>query len=163
MVKGAVAGSTSIGITLLIGSPMVLGYGLAYALVLGAFSYGVSLVLFVMALSKMGSSRTAALFAIGPFIGAAVSIPMLGEPLDWLMVPAAIMMALAVWIITGERHVHEHHHSPITHAHPHEHDDPHHRHHPGEANAGSHSHMHTHDETVHSHAHWPDSSHRHEH
>ena len=163
MVKGAVAGSVSIAITLLIGGQLVFGYGLVYALVLGAFSYGVSLVLFILALNRIGSSRTAALFATGPFIGAALSIPLLGEPLEWLMVPAAIMMALAVWIIIGERHVHEHHHSPITHAHPHQHDDPHHQHHPGVTNAGSHSHEHNHEETVHSHAHWPDGSHRHEH
>ena len=163
MAKGAVAGSASIGITLLIGSPMVFGYGLAYALILGAFSYGVSLVLFIIALSSMGSSRTAALFATGPFIGAALSIPLLGEPLEWLMLPSAVMMAIAVWIITKEKHVHEHRHSPVTHAHPHQHDDPHHQHHAGETIAGTHSHLHAHEETVHSHAHWPDTSHRHDH
>jgi drug/metabolite transporter (DMT)-like permease len=51
MAKGLVAGSASIGITLLIGSPIVIGSGLVYALILGAFSYGVSLVLFIMAIS----------------------------------------------------------------------------------------------------------------
>jgi drug/metabolite transporter (DMT)-like permease len=162
MLKGMVAGSVSIGITLLIGSPLVFGYGMLYALVLGALSYGVSLVLFIMALGRMGSSRTAALFAVGPFIGAAVSIPVLGEPLEWLMLPAGVMMAAAVWLITRERHAHLHRHSTVTHVHPHDHDDPHHRHHPGERE-GSHSHVHTHEETVHSHAHWPDTAHRHDH
>jgi drug/metabolite transporter (DMT)-like permease len=163
MAKGAVAGSASIGITLLIGSPIVIGYGMVYALVLGAFSYGISLVLFIMALSRMGSSRTAALFAVGPFIGAAASIPILGEPLEWIMLPAAVMMAIAVWLITGERHVHEHRHTAVKHVHPHDHDDPHHRHHPGENTPGGHSHAHSHEETVHSHAHWPDTTHRHDH
>ena len=163
MAKGLVAGSASIGITLLIGSPIVLGSGLVYALILGAFSYGVSLVLFIMALSKMGSARTAALYAIGPFIGAAVSIPILGEPLEWLMLPSAIMMGIAVWLITREKHVHEHRHPAVTHTHPHDHDDPHHQHHPGENITGSHSHIHTHEETVHSHTHWPDTAHRHDH
>ena len=163
MAKGLVAGSASIGITLLIGSPIVIGVDLVYALVLGAVSYGVSLVLFIMALSRMGSTRTAALFAIGPFIGAAVSIPLLGEPLEWLMLPAAVMMATAVWLITKERHVHPHRHPAVTHVHPHTHDDPHHQHHPGGNIVGSHSHPHTHEETVHSHAHWPDTMHRHEH
>jgi drug/metabolite transporter (DMT)-like permease len=163
MVKGMVAGSASIGITLLIGSPIVIGYGMVYALVLGAFSYGISLVLFIMALSRMGSSRTAALFAVGPFIGAAASIPILGEPLEWIMLPAAVMMAIAVWLITGERHIHEHRHTAVKHVHPHDHDDPHHRHHPGENTPGGHSHAHSHEETVHSHAHWPDTTHRHDH
>jgi drug/metabolite transporter (DMT)-like permease len=163
MVKGLVAGSASIGITVLVGSSFVLGNGLIYALVLGAFSYGASLVLFIMALSKMGSSRTAALFAVGPFIGAAVSIPVLGEPLQWIMIPATGMMAFAVWLITREKHVHEHRHSAVTHFHPHSHDDPHHQHHPGETVSGSHSHVHTHQEMVHSHSHWPDMSHRHDH
>ncbi len=163
MTKGAVAGSASIGITLLIGAPLVFGDSMLYALVLGAFSYGVSLVLFIVALSKMGSARTAALFAIGPFIGAALSIPLLGEPLGWLMLPSAIMMGFGVWLITRERHAHEHRHSAVTHAHPHDHDDPHHQHHPGETIAGTHSHIHTHEEMVHSHAHWPDTIHGHKH
>ena len=163
MMKGMVAGTSSIIITLLIGVPMVFGPGIGYALLLGAFSYGVSLVLFILALSKMGSSRTAALFAIGPFIGAAISIPLLGEPLEWLMLPASIMMAAAVWLITREKHSHEHRQTAITHAHPHEHADPHHQHHPHEEIVGSHSHLHAHEETVHSHAHWPDTSHQHDH
>jgi drug/metabolite transporter (DMT)-like permease len=163
MAKGAVAGSASIGITLLIGSQMVFGTGMLYALILGAFSYGASLVFFIVALSKMGSARTTALFAIGPFIGAAVSIPLLGEPIGWLMLPSAIMMAIAVWLITKEKHVHEHRHLAVTHAHPHDHDDPHHQHHPGDKIPGTHSHVHTHEETAHNHAHWPDTSHQHEH
>jgi len=163
MAKGAVAGSASIGITLLLGSPIVTGPGMVYALILGAFSYGVSLVLFIMALSKMGSARTAALFAIGPFIGAMASIPLLGETLEWSMAPAAVLMAFAVWLITREKHVHEHRHHAQTHSHPHDHDDPHHRHHTGVKTDGVHSHLHTHEETVHSHSHWPDTSHQHEH
>jgi hypothetical protein len=143
--------------------PLAFGPSIVYALLLGAFSYGVSLVLFILALSKMGSSRTAALFAIGPFIGAAVSIPLLGETLEWLMLPASIMMASAVWLIAREKHAHEHRHTTITHVHPHEHGDPHHQHHPDEEIAGSHSHLHTHEEMVHSHAHWPDTSHQHDH
>jgi drug/metabolite transporter (DMT)-like permease len=163
MTKGAVAGTASIAITLLVGAPMVFGTGAVYALVLGAFSYGASLVLFILGLSKLGSSRTAALFAVGPFIGAAASIPILGEPLEWLMLPSALMMGLAVWLITGERHAHSHRHPATTHAHPHGHDDPHHRHHSGNDAAGGHSHVHVHEETVHSHAHWPDTTHRHQH
>ena len=163
MIKGMVAGTSSIAITLLIGVPLAFGPSIVYALLLGAFSYGVSLVLFILALSKMGSSRTAALFAIGPFIGAAVSIPLLGETLEWLMLPASIMMASAVWLIAREKHAHEHRHTTITHVHPHEHGDPHHQHHPDEEIAGSHSHLHTHEEMVHSHAHWPDTSHQHDH
>jgi drug/metabolite transporter (DMT)-like permease len=163
MTKGAVAGTSSIAIAFVIGAPMVFGTGVLYALILGAFSYGASLVLFIMALSKMGSARTAALFAIGPFIGAAVSIPLLGERLEWMMFPAVAMMAAAVWLITREKHAHEHRHTEVTHAHPHGHDDPHHQHHPGELVAGSHSHLHTHEEMVHSHAHWPDTSHQHDH
>jgi hypothetical protein len=134
-----------------------------YALVLGAFSYGVSLVLFIVALSKMGSARTAALFAIGPFIGAAVSIPVLGEPLEWIMLPAAALMGIGVWVISMEKHAHEHRHVAMTHVHPHDHDDPHHQHHQGEIIRGTHSHSHSHEEQVHSHSHWPDTSHRHDH
>ncbi|HEY3420180.1 MAG TPA: EamA family transporter [Methanomassiliicoccales archaeon] len=163
MAKGAVAGSASIGITLLLGSQIVIGPEMVYALILGAFSYGASLVLFILALSKMGSARTAALFAVGPFIGALVSIPLLGESIQWLMLPSAVLMATAVWMITGEKHVHEHRHQAVIHSHPHDNDDPHHRHHPGETIEETHSHMHTHEETVHSHSHWPDTSHQHEH
>jgi drug/metabolite transporter (DMT)-like permease len=162
MLKGLVAGSASIVITIVLGSSLVLNISAMYAIVLGALCYGVSLVLFIKALKGMGSGRAGAFFAFGPFVGAAVSIAVLGEQVQWLMIPAAALMIVGVWALTTEKHEHEHRHTAVTHEHMHEHDDPHHRHVHDEV-TGRHTHLHTHVEQVHSHAHWPDTSHRHDH
>lgn len=49
------------------------------ALVLGVFSYGVSIVLDAYALRHIGAAREAAFFATAPFMGAIAAIPILGE------------------------------------------------------------------------------------
>lgn len=81
MLKGLVAGGVSLAAAALLGQLGSVGGEVLAALLLGALSYGVSLVLFILALEKLGSSRTGASFSFGPFVGAAVSIPCGGERL----------------------------------------------------------------------------------
>ena len=52
---------------------------LAPALLLGAVSYGASLLLDMYALRLLGAAREAAYFATAPFIGALLALPVLGE------------------------------------------------------------------------------------
>jgi drug/metabolite transporter (DMT)-like permease len=49
------------------------------ALLLGFLSYGVSLVLFVVALRYLGTARTGAYVSVAPFVGAAVSLGVFRE------------------------------------------------------------------------------------
>lgn len=162
-VKGLVAGSTSTALAWALGAGLGLTGTVAMALLLGALSYGASLVLFIRALEGLGAARTGTLFAVAPFVGALVSLVVLREWLGWTMVPAAAGMAAGVWLIAGERHHHGHVHAELVHDHMHRHDDGHHDHmHVGEILV-SHSHDHVHEPLVHVHAHWPDDHHRHGH
>jgi len=161
--KGLIGGTTSLTVALVLGMKIPLDFMLIAALILGAFSYGISLVFFIKALRHMGSSRTGAFFSLGPFFGALVSLLILRESVGWVMIPAAILMAGGVWIISGERHEHPHVHLTTEHSHSHKHDDLHHLHPHPEKTSEPHAHEHVHEEFVHSHAHWPDTGHRHEH
>jgi len=163
MVKGLVAGTFSLSLALALGSSLPAPRVIVYALVLGAISYGASIVFFVKALEGMGASRTGAFFALVPFVGAIASLMVLHERLGWIMLPAAALMAVGTAIIILERHSHPHVHEAITHTHEHSHDDMHHGHPHGPGGRGTHTHEHTHEAVEHEHAHRPDMHHRHQH
>ena len=160
--KGIIAGTTSLGLAVLLGMQIPLDATILYALILGSLSYGLSLVLFIKALEGLGSSRTGAFFSFGPFIGAIASILILGESITWLLLMATLLMIVGVWMLLTERHGHMHRHERTTHLHAHGFD-LHHQHAHQEQQKGSHSHEHTHEEIVHSHVHWPDQYHIHDH
>ncbi len=164
MVKGLVAGSASLALGLAVaGGGVPSATGTAYALLLGALSYGLSLVLFVRALRAMGASRTGAFFSMAPFVGAGVSLVVLREHLGWAMLPAAAIMAAGTALIVLERHSHAHAHEGTVHAHEHVHGDLHHGHEHPAGTPEPHTHEHSHERVVHDHPHWPDTHHRHEH
>ena len=162
--KGLVAGAVNFGLALALGASLPRPSIVVGALVLGFFGYGLSLSLFVLSLRHLGTARTGAYFSLAPFIGAAVSLPLLGERLGPALIVAACLMGGGVYLHLTEKHAHPHRHKPLEHAHAHEHDD-HHRHEhdqdapPDEA----HAHWHVHHPIVHSHHHFPDIHHRHEH
>jgi drug/metabolite transporter (DMT)-like permease len=162
--KGLVAGSVNTGIALWAGSAWPAALHIAGALALGLVSYGVSLVLYVRALRDLGAARTGAYFALAPFIGAAVSLMLWREPLTPVLLAAAVLMALGLWLHLSERHEHWHVHEPVTHTHAHVHDAHHqHAHSPGTPPGEPHTHEHTHAPLEHSHPHYPDIHHRHGH
>lgn len=163
MLKGLIAGTVSLSTAFLLGKGFGYDVKILLALLLGAFSYGLSLVFFIQALKGLGASRTGIFYSFGPFIGAIASIIILKEWLGWIMLPAVVLMILGVWLITTERHIHEHYHEAITHIHAHRHDELHHDHVHTEPVKNSHTHMHTHVEMSHTHSHWPDAHHRHAH
>jgi hypothetical protein len=92
-------------------------------------------VLFIYALRHLDAARAAAHFSTAPFIGAALAIPLLGEPVTWTLVAAAALMALAIWLVLTETHEHEHAHEHATHTHRHLHDEHHQHAHRGDAAA----------------------------
>ena len=94
---------------------------------LGFLGYGLSLVLFIVALRQLGAARTGAYFATAPFIGAAAAMFLYAQSGDGAFWLAATCMGVGVWLHVTENHVHEHVHSPLSHSHPHTHDE-HHRH-----------------------------------
>ena len=162
-VKGVVAGAANIALALLLGAGLPERGTLAAAALLGFLGYGVSLVLFVLALRYLGTARTAAYFSVGPFFGAAVALLVQGDPVTWQLIVAGLLMAAGVWLHLTETHEHPHAHVAQEHSHWHVHDEHHrHAHDSGDADA-AHSHRHVHSPLVHSHPHYPDLHHRHRH
>lgn len=163
-VKGLLAGAVNLSIAWWLDSPVPALDDAAIAAIVGFCGYGLSLVLFVMALRHIGTARTGAYFSLAPFAGAAISIWLLGEiptPLFWA---AASLMGVGIWMHLTEKHAHQHQHRRMTHVHPHTHD-VHHQHahdFPWDGRE-PHVHPHQHEPLVHAHQHFPDIHHRHRH
>jgi drug/metabolite transporter (DMT)-like permease len=164
LTKGLVAGSVNLALALGQGAPLPAWPLVAAAGAIGFAGYGVSLVLFVLALRHLGSARAGAYFSTAPFIGAVLAVMLFGEPLTARLCVAALLMALGLYLHLAERHDHEHTHDPIEHDHRHVHDAHHqHEHHPDDPPGEPHSHPHRHAPLRHSHPHFPDIHHRHAH
>jgi drug/metabolite transporter (DMT)-like permease len=162
--KGLVAGCVNTGLGLALGAAWPTGSVLSAALLVGFLGYGLSLVLFVLALRGLGTARTGAYFSTAPFVGAAISIAVFGEPTSATFWFAAALMAIGVWLHLTERHLHEHEHLPMSHAHPHQHDSHHQHMHESEWDGVEpHTHLHLHGALKHRHPHAPDIHHRHSH
>lgn len=163
-IKGFVAGAVNTLLALSLGASMPAAGVAISALTVGFVGYGVSLVLFVLALRGLGTARTGAYFSTAPFLGAAVALVLLGEstsPTFWL---AAALMSWGVWLHLTERHEHEHAHEAMEHTHRHVHDEHHQHTHDFDWHGEEpHTHRHRHEPMVHKHPHYPDIHHRHEH
>jgi len=162
--KGLVAGAVNLGLARLFAQPLPpLGVA-SLAMAVGFLGYGVSLVLFVIALRHLGTARAGAYFSVAPFFGAALAVLIQGESVSLQLVAAGALMAAGVWLHLTEQHRHLHAHEQQEHKHPHSHDE-HHRHSHDFAWDGRepHTHHHVHAPLVHAHAHYPDVHHRHPH
>lgn len=162
-VKGGVAGPVNLALAFLLGAQLPPLWSVAGAMAVGFFAYGVSLVLFIVAMRHVGTARAGAYFSVAPFFGAALALA-LGAPLTIPLIAAGLLMSVGVWLHLTERHEHEHTHEAITHDHWHTHDE-HHRHeHDHAVPPGTrHRHAHTHEPITHAHEHYPDAHHRHAH
>lgn len=171
--KGFIAGLVNLTLALSLGAHLPDTSILMATASVGLFGYGISLVMFVLALRGLGSARTGAYFSTAPFIGAVVALALLGEsttPAFWL---AAALMTLGVWLHLTEHHTHEHTHYEVEHRHRHVHDTHHDHAHDSPDSAdlhgsesqlqGSHDHLHRHAKVTHKHPHFPDIHHRHTH
>ncbi|RBP13174.1 drug/metabolite transporter (DMT)-like permease [Roseiarcus fermentans] len=160
--KGCAAGSVNVGIALAAGSSLPPASKAIEAALVGFFCVGVSLVLFILALRQLGAARTGAYYSLAPFVGAALSIVALGEPLTAQLLVAGVLMGIGLWLHLIERHEHEHVHEAMEHNHVHTHD-VHHQHGHGGPVEEPHSHVHRHARVSHAHVHYPDLHHRHRH
>jgi len=164
LAKGSVAGATNLLIGSLLGPLVASPTIIATALLVGALSYGASIALYIVSAHEIGATRAQAMFASAPFIGAALSLSFLGEPLGAAHLGAALLLLPSIAVLFLSRHEHAHVHEPVDHVHFHRHDDGHHLHeHPGRSSELRHSHFHRHERSAHTHPHWPDVHHRHGH
>ncbi|MES2016230.1 MAG: DMT family transporter [Pseudomonadota bacterium] len=162
--KGLAAGSVNLVIAFSLGQRLPGTGAIAGAAAVGLFGYGVSLVLFVLALRHLGTARAGAYFSSAPFAGALIALLVFGERPGMVFWFAAALMGLGIWLHLTEVHDHEHDHEALEHDHEHVHDEHHqHAHADGVDLAQPHSHSHQHAPMRHAHPHYPDSHHRHEH
>jgi drug/metabolite transporter (DMT)-like permease len=134
----------------------------AGALLLGSLSYGVSYLFYLKAQRILGAARQGALFALAPFAGAALSMPLLGDRPSFFDLAGAAVMALGLTILLRARHGHQHSHESLEHEHLHVHDD-HHQHAHDSPVVEPHSHPHQHEPLLHEHPHLSDAHHKHRH
>jgi len=127
MLKGLIAGPFNLVLGLSISREIPNVSGILLTGIVGFLGYGVSLALFVVALRDLGTARTGAYFSTAPFIGSAVAVVVLRDPLTAQLLAAGALMAFGVWLHLTEHHEHDHFHEALVHAHPHVHDI-HHRH-----------------------------------
>lgn len=162
--KGLIAGLVNCSLALYLGAQIPGMAQLAPILLVGFLGYGISLVMFVLALRGLGSARTGAYFSTAPFLGAAVALLVFGESVTVAFWIASALMAVGVCLHLTERHAHEHVHEATQHGHWHVHDEHHQHEHGFEWDSKvPHSHEHAHGVMRHSHAHFPDVHHRHRH
>lgn len=155
-----VAITATLGLAL--GEPLPNARGALGLLLCGLTGYGISLRLYLLAQRKVGAARTGSVFAIAPFVGAALALALERRLPDWGTILSAGLFGFGVYLHVTERHGHVHNHHATTHEHVHRHDDGHHDHHDSSPE-GEHSHEHRHDPTTHEHQHGPDVHHEHDH
>ncbi|WP_371867638.1 DMT family transporter [Duganella guangzhouensis] len=162
--KGLVAGTVNLSIAAALGQPLP---GVSITLsagLIGFCGYGLSLVMFVLALRHLGTARTGAYFSAAPFVGAVISLLMLGEQPQSAFWLAAALMGAGIWLHLTESHAHEHQHEVMDHSHAHTHDAHHqHAHDFDWDGAEPHVHAHHHAALTHAHKHYPDIHHQHKH
>ena len=162
--KGVVAGT----VNLIIGGTIAHGIGglnvVLVALLVGAFSYGLSVMLYIVMAQGLGASRAQMVFSTAPFFGLLLSILVLNEAFTGSQALATGIIAASLALIFTEKHSHGHRHDSVSHHHGHRHTDDHHDHeHDAPTDDLSHSHWHAHEAREHEHKHWPDLHHRHGH
>jgi drug/metabolite transporter (DMT)-like permease len=161
--KALGAGACTLALSWAFGEPLPAVGPAAFALLLGAGSYGLSLLLDVRALRLLGAAREAAVFGTAPFVGAVLAVPLLDERPTARTLGAGLAMAAGVALLVVARHRHLHRHAELEHDHLHVHDE-HHRHeHAGGPVQEPHAHPHRHAALVHDHPHVSDLHHRHAH
>jgi drug/metabolite transporter (DMT)-like permease len=166
-IKGLGAGTFSLLLAIITKSNFP-GIKLVLAIMLlGFFSYGLSIVLFIYAMRNLGASRTSAFFGTAPFMGTILSFLLFRELPNVLFYISLPLMIFGAVLIFREKHRHLHSHIPLGHEHRHNHKDKHHEHghedEHDESQYTEHSHYHLHENIEHSHSHKPDIHHRHKH
>jgi drug/metabolite transporter (DMT)-like permease len=144
-IKGVVAGAVNLALAFGQGAHLPNLSQVAGAAVVGFFGYGVSFVLFVLALRHLGTARTGTYFSTAPFLGAALALVLFHEPVTAQLVGAAVLMSIGIYLHLSERHEHDHGHEA------------------GDPAGEPHTHRHHHAPMRHKHPHYPDLHHRHGH
>jgi len=165
-IKGLVAGSVNFILGNILAAESLHFTGISLALLVGIFSYGISISLYVTSAQNIGATRSQILFSTAPLWGVLLSYIFFKGTFEWVHVLALLLLVVAVIVTNVLSHSHTHTHVAMEHIHYHRHDDEHHDHLHDEENKSPkkwHSHQHRHDPLTHEHPHDPDLHHRHGH
>ncbi|TMQ15887.1 MAG: EamA/RhaT family transporter [Deltaproteobacteria bacterium] len=163
LVKGVLGASLTAIVAIARGEPLPPLDRAAVLVGCGATGYGASLYLYLLAQRRIGAGRTGSVFALAPFLGAALAWSLGDRHAGGFAIGATALFAAGVVLHVGERHGHRHVHRPVEHEHMHRHDDGHHTHAHDPPFLGEHAHPHRHEQLEHDHEHAPDVHHSHEH
>jgi len=162
--KSGLGALATVALALLHGEPLPSLRAALLLVAAGATGYGLSLRLYVLAQRRIGAARTGSIFAVAPFVGAALAWALGDQQAGWWAAVAALLFAAGVALHLTEHHHHRHTHDAVEHDHPHRHDDGHHADHTHDPPfVGEHSHPHRHARVEHEHEHAPDLHHDHAH
>src|SRR3546814_19044498 len=107
MMKGVAAGTVNLVLALMLGASLPPSPILCVAALIGFLGYGVSLVLFVLALRHLGTARSGVYFSMAPFMGALLAIALFGAPLTVTLLLAGVLMAIGLWLHLTDTHAHQ--------------------------------------------------------
>lgn len=161
--KSVLGAALSLGAAWVVGEHWASALPSALLIVCGVFGYGLSLRFYLRAQRVLGAARTGSLFAVAPFVGAALAFAAGDREQGALVAGAALAFGVAIYLHASEHHHHLHRHEELEHEHAHRHDDGHHTHHHDFEVVGEHTHRHRHESLEHEHAHGSDLHHRHDH
>lgn len=100
-VKGFGSGLGALSIALSLGEAFPMWRHLVILLMLGFVAYGLSIFFYTLAQRGIGAAKTSTYYALAPFIGAFLSVVILGEPIGWIFILATVVMAAGCWL-TGK-------------------------------------------------------------
>jgi drug/metabolite transporter (DMT)-like permease len=100
-VKGVLGGGLLLATATLLGLRVVAtAVSTAYLLIVGIFSVGLSLLLFLFSLQEIGAMRTGGIFSTGSLFGAVSAFLILREPISFVQILAGLMMMFAIYVLS---------------------------------------------------------------
>ena len=97
-IKGFGSGFGALAIAFAVGEQLPNWQHIAIILLLGYVAYGLSIYFYTYAQRTIGAAKASTYYALAPFIGALLSILLLGEPVTMIFIIASILMAAGCWI-----------------------------------------------------------------
>ncbi|MBR6927142.1 MAG: DMT family transporter [Bacteroidaceae bacterium] len=97
-IKGFGSGLGALLIAIFVGDQFPLFQHIVIILFLGYVAYGLSIYFYTYAQRTIGAAKTSTYYALAPFIGALLSILILGEPITMTFIIASVIMAVGCWI-----------------------------------------------------------------
>lgn len=102
VLKGIFSGGGAFVIARLTGEKTPAPEYIVLAMLLGFVAYGLSIFLYIRAQRDLGAAKTSAYYAVAPFVGAFLSLILLGEKLTWMYVAALLVMVAGTLLVVRD-------------------------------------------------------------